>query len=273
MNGRILRRELWRTSMNLIELKNITVARGGKKIFSGLNLEIPVGRNMAILGPNGAGKSTFLKLLTRELYPEANAKSSLKIFGESTWNIWELRSRIGIVSNDLQGMFSPDISGADVVRSGFFSSIGLCRDRILTPAQEKRVGDMLAVMGLGRIASRPFSTFSTGERRRFILARALVSKPEALVLDEPTAGLDLRASFFYICFLRTLMSKGTTVILVTHNINEIPPEMKYVALLEKGKILEMGRKQDVLTSEKLSALFDIPLRVSRENGFYGVVPA
>lgn len=259
--------------MNLIELKNITVTRGGKKIFSGLNLEIPVGCNMAILGPNGAGKSTFLKLLTRELYPEANAKSSLKIFGESTWNIWELRSRIGIVSNDLQGMFSPDISGADVVRSGFFSSTGLWRDQELTPAQEKRVSEMLALIGLGRIASRPFSTFSTGEQRRFILARALVSKPEVLVLDEPTAGLDLRATFLYIILLRGLMSRGTTVILVTHNINEIAPEMKRVALLDKGKIVEIGETASVLTSEKLSDLFEIPLSVSRKNGFYGVVPA
>lgn len=259
--------------MNLIELKNITVVRGGKTIFSGLNLEIPVGCNTAILGPNGAGKSTLLKLITRELYPVADSKSSMKILGKSVWNIWELRSQIGIVSNDLQCMFPPDTSGADVVRSGFFSSIGMWRDQILSAAQERKMKELLAAVGLGRIAHRKFSTFSTGEQRRFILARALVSSPKVLVLDEPTSGLDLRASFIYLTFLRGLMNRGTTVILVTHNINEITPEMKRVALIYKGQVVDSGTPQAILTSEKLSELFEIPLDVTQKNGFYRVVPA
>lgn len=259
--------------MNLLELENITVIRGGKKIFSELSLTIPVGCNTAILGPNGAGKSTFLKLLTRELYPVANAKSSLKIFGETNWNVRELRSRIGIVSNDLQCMFPTNTSGEDVVRSGFFSSIGMWRDCKLSLSQEKKVREILEFSGLTKIASREFGTFSTGEQRRFILARALVSDPEVLVLDEPTSGLDLKASTLYVEFLRKLMRSGTTVILVTHNINEIAPEMKRVALIRGGKIAEVGETRDVLSSEKLSALFDVPLCVTRKNGFYRVVPA
>lgn len=259
--------------MNLLELENITVVRGGKKIFSELNLTIPVGCNTAILGPNGAGKSTLLKLLTRELYPAANPKSSLRIFGESNWNVRELRSRIGIVSNDLQCMFSPNTSGADVVRSGFFSSIGMRRDCKLSGREEKKVRDVIEFSGLTKIASREFGTFSTGEQRRFILARALVSAPEVLVLDEPTGGLDLKSSILYVDFLRTLMRTGTTVILVTHNINEIAPEMKSVALLRDGRILEVGKTAAMLSSEKLSALFDVPLCVARKNGFYRVVPA
>lgn len=259
--------------MNLLELKNITVVRGGKTIFSGLNLEIPVGCNTVILGPNGAGKSTLLKLLTRELYPVADSKSSLKILGKSAWNIWELRSQIGIVSNDLQRMFPPDTSGADVVRSGFFSSIGIWRDQVLSAAQENKVKETLAAIGLGRIAHRGFSTFSTGEQRRFILARALVSSPKVLVLDEPTSGLDFRSAFIYLNSLRSLMDRGTTVILVTHNINEITPEIKHVALLSKGKIVDSGKPKTVLTSEKLSELFDLPLCITQKNGFYRVVPA
>lgn len=259
--------------MNLLELENVTVLRGEKKVFSGLSLSIPVGCNMAILGPNGAGKSTFLKLLTRELYPLASEKSSLKIFGEKNWNVRELRSRIGIVSNDLQCMFPPNTSGTDVVRSGFFSSVGMWRDCKLSALQEKKVREVIEFSGLSKIASRDFGTFSTGEQRRFILARALVSSPEVLVLDEPTSGLDLKASILYIEFLRALMRAGTTVILVTHNINEIAPEMKRVALIRAGKISEVGETRDVLSSEKLSALFDVPLCVTRKNGFYRVVPA
>lgn len=259
--------------MNLIEFENITVVRGGKKIFSEVSFSIPVGCNTAILGPNGAGKSTLLKLLTRELYPMADGRSSLKIFGESSWNIWDLRSRIGIVSNDLQSMFPPDTSGADVVRSGFFSSIGMWRDRKLSRNQEEKVREILVFSGLDKIASRKFSTFSTGEQRRFILARALVSAPEVLVLDEPTSGLDLKASVQYVELLRNLMRAGTTVILVTHNINEIAPEIKSVALLCEGRIIDSGKTEKMLTSEKLSSLFDVPLCVARKNGFYRVVPA
>lgn len=262
-----------RELQKIIELKNISVVRGGKKIFSDLAFEIAAGCNTAILGPNGAGKSTLLKLLTREIYPQQKAGSVLKIFGESTWNIWALRSRIGIVSNDLQGMFPPDTTGRDVIRSGFFSSIGMWRDCRLSPTQEKQVREMLAFIGLEKIASREFCTFSTGEQRRFILARALISRPEVLVLDEPTNGLDLRASILYVDLLRKLMRAGTTVVLVTHNIQEIAPEIGRVALLDNGKIIESGSPETMLTSEKLSALFDIPLSVSRLNGFYQVASA
>lgn len=257
----------------IIELKNVCVARGGKTIFSNVSFDVEVGNNTAILGPNGAGKSTLLKLLTRELYPQPKAESFLKIFGESTWNIWDLRSRIGIVSNDLQGMFSPEISGKDVVRSGFFSAAGLWRDCRLSQKQNRKVREILTFLGLEKIASRPFGTFSTGEQRRFILARALVNEPEVLVLDEPTSGLDLRASILYIDFLRKLMHTGTTVVLVTHNIHEIAPEITQTALISKGQIVDCGATETMLTSEKLSALFEVGLCVFRQNGFYRVVPA
>lgn len=257
----------------VIELKNVCVVRGGKKIFSNVSFDIEPGNNTAILGPNGAGKSTLLKLLTRELYPQTKSGSTLKIFGESVWNIWDLRSRIGIVSNDLQGMFSPETSGKDIVRSGFFSSAGLWRDCRLTQKQNQKVREILAFLGLEKIATRGFSTFSTGEQRRFILARALVNEPEVLVLDEPTSGLDLRASILYIGFLRKLMRTGTTVILVTHNIHEITPEIKHVALISKGEIVDCGETASMLTSEKLSSLFEIGLCVFHQNGFYRVVPA
>ena len=185
----------------------------------------------------------------------------------------ELRSRIGIVSNDLQRMFPADTSGIDVVRSGFFSSIGMWRDQRATPAQAKRVREILDFIGLAGIAAREFGTFSTGEQRRFILARALVSRPEALVLDEPTSGLDLKSSILYVDFLRELMRAGTTVILVTHNINEIAPEIRRVALIRAGKIVGVGETEKMLTSAKLSELFDVPLSVSRRNGFWRVFPA
>lgn len=258
---------------NILELRNLSVVRGETKIFSGLSLTVPVGCNTAILGPNGAGKSTFLKLLTRELYPVFSKKSELKIFGETRWNIWELRSRLGIVSNDLQHKFPEETLGRDVVMSGFFSSFGVWKDRRVSRERLAAAKNAMRFLGIEKIAAREFGTYSTGEQRRFLLARALANAPEALVLDEPTSGLDLKSAFLYVENLRRLMRAGTTVVLVTHDISEITPEFSRVLLLKNGAVAFDGPREQALTSERLSSLFEIPLSVAEKNGFYSVVPA
>lgn len=258
---------------NILEFENLSVIRGGRKIFSGLSLRVPVGCNTAILGPNGAGKSTFLKLLTRELYPVAAGTSSLKIFGERLWNVRELRSRLGIVSNDLQHNFPPDTLGREVVLSGFFATFGVWRDSEPTREQRRIAGTVMKMLGVDKISDRGFGTYSTGEQRRFLLGRALVNSPEALVFDEPTSGLDLKSRFLYVEKLRELMRAGTTVVLVTHDISEISPEFSRVVLLKNGAIAGDGAREEMLTSERLSSLFEIPLSVAEKNGFRSVVPA
>ncbi len=258
---------------NILELRDVSVVRGEKTIFPGLSLSVPVGCNTVILGPNGAGKSTFLKLLTRELYPVASPSSELKIFGEKLWNVRELRSRLGIVSNDLQKNFPEDTLGADAVLSGFFSTFGVWRNCKVSREQRKIAAAVMRMLEIDGIARREFGTYSTGEQRRFLLARALVNAPEALVLDEPTSGLDLKSRFIYIEKLRTLMRAGTTVILVTHEIGEIFPEFSRVILLKNGEVVADGSRERVLTSDRLSSLFEIPLSVAEKNGFYSVVPA
>ncbi|MGN0860390.1 MAG: ABC transporter ATP-binding protein [Candidatus Spyradosoma sp.] len=261
------------SAQNILELRNLSVVRGEKKIFSGVSLSVPVGCSTAILGPNGAGKSTFLKLLTREIYPVASPTSELRIFGEKLWNVRELRSRLGIVSNDLQTHFPEDTPGTDVVLSGFFSSFGVWRDQRISRERRRVAENVMRMLDIDRIARREFGTYSTGEQRRFLLARALVNAPEALVLDEPTSGLDLRSRFVYIEKLRELMRAGTTVVLVTHEVGEISPEFSRVILLKRGGIVADGPKAETLTSERLSSLFEIPLSVAEKNGFYSVVPA
>lgn len=258
---------------NILEIKNLSVVRGEKKIFQNFSLRVPTGCNTAILGPNGSGKSTFLKLLTRELYPVASPRTAMKIFGRERWNICELRSQLGIVSNDFQRLFSASTSGLDVVLSGFFSTCGVWRNLKVSRERVRRAKEVIEKIGLSKIAARGFGTFSTGEQRRFLLARALVNAPKALILDEPTSGLDLKSCFLYIEKLRALMHEGTTVILVTHNIGEISPEFSRVILLREGKIRADGPRERVLTSGALSALFEIPLSVGFCDGFYSVVPA
>lgn len=259
-------------SESILELRNLSVARGDRKVFSGLSLNVPVGCNTAILGPNGSGKSTLLKLLTREIYPIVSSSSEIKIFGKTRWNIWALRSRLGIVSNDIQHNFPEEIIGRDVVFSGFFSSYGLWKDRGVSRKQRAIARDVMQMLEIEKIASREFGTYSTGEQRRFLLARALVNEPEALVLDEPTSGLDLKSAFLYTEKMRELMRAGTTVILVTHNLAEISPEFSRVVLIKNGRVEAEDSRERALTSQKLSSLFDLPLSVSERNGFYSVVP-
>lgn len=257
----------------ILELRNISVVRGDRKVFSGLSLSVPVGCNTAILGPNGAGKSTFLKLLTREIYPVSEENSSLTIFGEELWNVRDLRSRLGIVSNDLQKHFPEDTKGRDVVLSGFFSSYGIWKDLSVSRYQRTLARKVMRMLEIEKISGRDFGTFSTGEQRRFLLARALVNAPEALVLDEPTSGLDLKSAFRYLEKLQSLMCSGTTVVLVTHNLAEITPQFSRVLLLKNGSVLADGSRERVLTSENLSELFDFPLSVASRNGFFSVVPS
>jgi iron complex transport system ATP-binding protein len=255
----------------LIELENVTAYRGDTRVFDGLSLAIARGRSTAILGPNGAGKSTLLKLLAREIHPVAREGSALRIFGRETWNLWELRKRLGIVSNDLQHEYEPSVLGEDVVLSGYRSSVGTWHQEF-TADERSNARAVLVALGVDDLARRPFAKMSTGQQRRLLLGRALVNHPDTLVLDEPTSGLDLKACFQYLASLRTLLREDKTVVLVTHHVHEIPPEIERVVLLKHGRVVGDGSKHAMLVRDRLSDLFDTPIDVVERNGFHQVMP-
>lgn len=257
----------------IIEIKNVTAYRGDTRVFDGVSLEIPGGRNTVILGPNGAGKTTLLKLLMREIYPVHHPDSHLRIFGRDRWNVWELRARLGIVSHDLQKDYVGYASGINVILSGFYSSVDIWAHQQFSDTDIARAERIIESLGIGALKNKLFSAMSTGEQRRFLLGRALVNDPDTLVLDEPTSGLDLRACFQYIELVRGLMQNGKTVILVTHHIHEIPPEIEYAILLKNGEVMAEGRKTDMLTDANLSHLFATPVHLVQANGFYQAMPA
>lgn len=257
----------------ILEIRNVTAWRGDTRVFHGLDLEVGRGSHAAILGPNGAGKSTLLKLLSREIYPERRKGSFLRIFGRERWNVWELRNHLGIVSHDMQGRFPKSATGRDVILSGFHSSMGVWAHHRFSAEDRGRVERVMERLGVAELADRRYVAMSTGERGRFLLGRALVHEPEVLVLDEPTSGLDPRACFEYIDTMRALIRDGTTVLLVTHHIHEIPPEVERVILLQEGRVVGDAPKQELLTSRRLTELFGIPMRVLEEEGFFQVVPA
>ena len=257
----------------LLDILNATVYRDEKKVFDGFSLSIENRQSCAIIGPNGAGKSTLLKLLSREIYPVAQNNSFVKILGMETPTLWELREKIGLISADLQVGFVPDISGLGVVVSGLYNSIGLFHHQEITELELKRGGKILEYLGIKDLENCLYRQMSTGQQRRCLLGRALIHEPDHMIFDEPTSGLDLSATYQYLGILRGLLGQGKTILLATHHIHEIPPEIERVILMRDGKIFADGHKTELLTDQWMSRLFDIPLRVVTLAGFYQIFPA
>ncbi len=253
----------------LIEVRNATIWRGGTRVFENLDLEIDQGEHIAILGPNGSGKTTLLMAINRELYPVAKPDTVFRILGRDRWNVWDLRQHIGIVSHDLQSRYATTTSALDVVASGISSSTGThCEDR----TERDRALTIMVELGIEALRDTPFARMSTGQQRRCLLGRSLVHEPDTLILDEPTAGLDPAASFDYLARIRRLAAEGRSLVLVTHHINEIPPEIDRVVLLRGGEVTGDGAKRAMLTADRLGEAFGTPLRVHELDGYFAAVP-
>ena len=259
----------------LLKIQDATVVKNRTRVLDRINLTIREGEHTAILGPNGAGKSSLIRLIAHQDYPLAHPDGTppLLIFGQELWNVSELRSLVGIVSGDLQhsilaGTLPGRTRGLNAVLSGFFASYGLFRHHRLTPAMAEQGRRALALMEAAHLADTYIEAMSPGEVRRIMIARALVADPRALLLDEPTTGLDLMARQRFLRTLQNLARHGKTIILVTHHIEEIFPEINRVILLQHGRVLVDGPKAEVLTSRHLSAMFEGPVTVQDANGYY-----
>lgn len=257
----------------LIELANVSVVRGRRTVIEGLSLAIGRGEHTAILGPNGSGKSTFIKLLTRECYPLAQAGGSMRILGSERWDVAQLRTMLGIVSNDLERSFNRPMPVSEAVLSGFFSSVGLSTMHAVTPAMQARAQSVMALLDLERLSGRPVNELSSGELRRVTVARALVHDPVALVFDEPTASLDFRAHAELLQTIRRLAAGGTTVVMVTHDLRDIIHEIRRVVVFGAGRALADGAPEDVLNSALISRAFGIPIDVRRTPAGFDVSAA
>jgi len=252
----------------LIEFANVTVVQGSTKLLDAISLRIDEGENIALLGPNGAGKSSIIRTINREYYPIASGNGvTFRIRGKDTWDVFDLRSAIGIVSGDLQFSFARDLPVREVVISGFFSSIGLFMHRV-TPRMEERAFELMEFMGVSRLAGRPMTSLSSGEARRVLIARALVHRPKTLILDEPTSSLDLSAQHAFRALMRRIVKDGTGIIMATHNLHDIMPEISRVILMKDGRFVADGRKEEILTDAKIGGLFNIPVQVKEDGGWY-----
>src|ERR1700678_2127382 len=254
----------------LIDLKNVRVIRGDNVALDDFSLRVGVGEHVAVLGPNGCGKSTLIKTITRECYPVIREGSSMTILGRKNWNVFELRSLLGIVTNDLMSSCTGDASGLDVVLSGFFSSTRIFPNHKVDPNHRELAETALAQLGVSHLADRAVQEMSSGEAKRVLIARALVHKPRALLFDEPSNSLDILAQHGLRETMRSLAKSGIGIILVTHELPDIVPEIERVVLMSNGRIAADGRKEEVLQAERLSQLFGLKVELGCRDGYYHI---
>jgi iron complex transport system ATP-binding protein len=242
--------------------------RGQKVALDNFSLRIEADEHVAILGPNGCGKSTLIKTITRECYPVAREESAMSILGQESWDVFSLRPMLGIVSNDLMLTCTGDACGRDVVLSGFFSSTAIYPNHAVDPRQQELADAALEELKISHLADRPVSEMSSGEARRVLIARALVHKPRALLFDEPCNSLDLAAQQKVRMTMSALARAGTAIILVTHELPDIVPEIQRVVLMSQGRVVADGPKEEILQVEKLSDLFGVNVQMARRDGHY-----
>ena len=261
----------------LIDFRNLTVTRGEKRVLRRFNLQVRRGEHIALLGPNGSGKSTLIKATTREIYPVTGGRGfRFQVLGRDDWDVNDLRGHFGIVALDQLQNLSNEITlrrvtARELVLSGYFNSLGLWPHHRVKPAQERRAREILRFLEIGHLAHRAVSEMSSGEQRRAMIGRALVHDPEALILDEPTNSLDPGAVREFRSVLRKLARAGKSLILVTHHIADLIPEIERVILIKHGRIIADGPTRHVLTSAALSELFGAKLRVVRKGRNYDLV--
>ena len=255
---------------SVIRMCNVSVVRDGSKILDSVSLGIDDNENVAVIGPNGSGKTTLIKLLRGDILPyyDENVRTEFKLFGMDRWNLFELRSRLGVVSMDLQSAFSETTVIRDVILSGFFSSMDVYRNHTVTDGMTETAEKIGGIMGLSDKMDREIGKISLGEMRRTLISRALVSGPEMLVLDEPMTGLDISMKVKFRNMFDTLMDNGMRMVMITHELEDIPSGVSRVVMIKDGRIFADGPKEEILTSETVSKLYDMPVNVECRNGSY-----
>ncbi|WP_447764720.1 ABC transporter ATP-binding protein [Sphingopyxis panaciterrae] len=253
---------------DLLTISKARVVAGETCILDLPSLVLRPGENTAILGANGSGKSTLVKLITREIYPLHGGQ--VRIFGQDNWNVFDLRKLLGIVSSTMQLDFDadPPLETLDCVISGFFAARGLWAHNEVTADMRDASRAALEEVGASHLIGRSMASLSTGEARRVLIARALAHRPRALLLDEPCAGLDPAARHHFLDMLRAVARGGTTLLLITHHIEEILPEISRIVMLRDGRVEDDGAKDGLLTSAALTRLFGLPITASPRGDWF-----
>ncbi len=255
-----------------LELRNVSVVRDGTHILRSVDLDIFRGENVAVIGPNGSGKTTLIKLLRGDIRPyyDADDPAVMRIFGTDRWNLFDVRSRMGVVSMDLQGMFGPGTRVGEVICSGFFNSLDVFRNHSVTEEMVSASLRAAVMMGIEDLMDREIGNLSLGEMRRALIARALVTQPDLLVLDEPMTGLDIVMKSRFRAMFDILIERGVSIVMVTHDLTDIPCSVRRVVMIKDGEVFADGDKGELLTDAGVSELFDAPIKVESDHGIYSM---
>lgn len=253
---------------SIIDIEHATVRRDGRIILDDVSLKVRKGERIALIGPNGAGKSTLVDVISRRTYPLKRDEYRNAIFGEERWIIQDLKPRLGIVSPSYEEFFITTYSVREIVASGLFSSLGFDFHHIVGDEIWQKADLAIERSGLSGLSKRAMNTLSTGEKRKVLLARAAITEPEIMLLDEASNGLDFPSRADLRRTISSYATEGRTMIMVTHELAEIIPEVERVILMKDGRIVEDGRKEDLLTSHVLSDVYGLPVSVVERNGIY-----
>jgi iron complex transport system ATP-binding protein len=259
-----LRTEAEYLEPEFLELRAVNVARGNRVVLHDVNLSIQTGEHVAILGPNGCGKSTLIMAMSCQVYPIVKPGMRVRIFGRERWDLTQLRQHFGVVGAELPGERTAVTTGLDAVTAGFFSASTLWPNLHVTREMRERSWEALERMEATRLGRQLVGEMSAGEKRRIVIARARVHRPKQLLLDEPSNALDLAAQRELRETLRRLAQEGTGLVLVTHHLGDILPEIERVILMREGRIVGDGPRQELLTEARLSELLGTPVRIGRD---------
>jgi iron complex transport system ATP-binding protein len=250
----------------VLELADVTVRRGGANLIESVDWTVEEDERWVVLGPNGAGKTTLLQVASAQIHPTSGVAG---ILGEvlGTVDVFELRPRIGLTSAALAERIPREEIVHDVVVSASYSVLGRWREHY-DDLDHDRADELLTELGAGRLSRRTFGTLSEGERKRVQIARALMTDPELLLLDEPAAGLDLGGREDLVSTLSVLATEETApaTVLVSHHVEEIPPGFTHAMLMRAGRVVAAGPLEQVLTEEVVSTTFGMPLQLLHEDG-------
>ncbi len=247
-----------------LEAKNISCFKNEYEVVKDLNLKLNYSENVILIGPNGSGKSSLLELINRNIYPVIKQDTVFKIFNKELINIWELRKKISIVNYDLRTRIYPNLKVSDLIISGLYGKY--CKINNLSERDYSLLECLIRKMFLTNIAQKYFSHLSDGEKQIVLIARALIKKPEILILDEPITNLDLKSKFYVIDQINELTKLNTKIICITHDISMITEIYNRIIMLKDRMIIADGTQKETINNKNLNNLFDINIDVIKHKG-------
>ncbi len=247
---------------------NINCYKNGFRVIKDLNLKLAYSENVVLIGPNGSGKSSLIEIINRNIYPVVADESKLKIFDKELINLWEIRKRISTVNNEIKNRINPNLQVFDLILSGLYGSY--CYVQNKSERDSYKVEKIMKKMNISNLSKKYFSYLSDGEKKISLIARALIKKPDILILDEPIANLDYKSKFFVIDKVNELSKLNTRIFCVTHDISMITRIYDRVIMLKDGKIIADGHQNKVINSEKINTLYGINVEVTKNNGLWEI---